>query len=287
MRTIKILQFSDLHIGRNDLITNAAKSLVDRILIAFGDEDIKPILIFTGDTVDDGKEEQFQKAAELFLPLRSQGFSLHFLPGNHDYGWNGNVANPKSFQWFCQYLLESSKTKFPNVIDIGKHFLVMLDSMEAENGWYDHLLADGELGPKQRHELESVLLRLNAFRSQRGSKVIVALHHHPFDFPDMHLFEQIGNYIAHRLKDGDALLPLLKDHCDILLFGHEHRHVHFGRQLKEHHVPATVGVPLILACGSSTGIEDPKPLPDSTGGRHAWLIEIDEESGEVSVENWA
>lgn len=278
---IRILQLSDLHLGYGDREAGEVQDLVERILLQFGNEENKPWILFTGDTVDDGKEEQFQVAQELLSPLREHGFTVHFLPGNHDYGWNGNIASEESRKCFNQYLAHDPQVHFPKTWSVGEHFLVILDSMCGERDWWDKFLADGELGHKQMQELEATLLRLNAFRKERHSKVVVALHHHPFAFPDQNSLAWLGDFLARRLKDHEALQALLKDHCDALIFGHQHQFIDFSTQLRDAKIPEMLGVAKVLACGSSTHARSGSHPSQQRG----WLLYLDR-SPNVTVEAW-
>ena len=101
--------------------------------------------------------------------------------------------------------------------------------MKAEAHWYDNLLADGELGVKQLKVLSGILNGLDS--RPRNQKIILYLHHHPFLFPDDSLLEIAGEYVAHRLKDGRALMSIIKGRGDVLLFGHDHRHLNFSNSV--------------------------------------------------------
>jgi len=281
----RILQISDLHIDRNEHVTQGARQHIARILEVFGNDTEKPWILISGDVVDDGREDQFLLANSILQPLREKGFEIYTLPGNHDYGWNGNFANPTSYHHYLQYIVQDTTQQFPMTYSVGKHFVVMLDSMRAETGFLDHFLADGEIGPTQLNALDIILMRLNAFRKS-GSKVIVALHHHPFLYPDNSKLEKLGNWFAHYLKDGEDLLQMLAGRTDVLLFGHEHRHIDFRVQLSDYALPAKYDIPIILSCGSSSGIADPHPQPGIPIGRHSWLLTIDDETGHIDAEHW-
>ena len=62
------------------------------------------------------------------------------------------------------------------------------------------------------------------------------------------MIEEGIEYIGHWLKDGEALMGVLAGRIDMLLFGHEHRHLNFANtELCERY-----RIPWILSCGKST-----------------------------------
>jgi 3',5'-cyclic AMP phosphodiesterase CpdA len=282
----RILCLSDLHIGRSPERSQGAIHLVQKILEAFGGQVVKPLLLFTGDITDDGNEGQCLQAQAILQPLRAAGFSLEFVPGNHDYGWNGNLASSTSYQLFQKHILQNPDLAYPRLVQVGRHFILLLDSMQAENHWYDALLADGELGDSQRKIFEKHLIFLQGLRST-GAKVLVALHHHPFLYPDESLVYHLKNVLGHELNDGEEFMNLVIGKIDALVFGHEHRHIHFGEHLRQFRIPEKYQIPLLLSCGSSSGIDDPNPMPGIAQGLHAWLIEIEEKgNGQITATPW-
>ncbi len=46
----------------------------------------KPIIMITGDVVNDGAENQYKDAKDYLDELHGAGFNLRLIPGNHDYG---------------------------------------------------------------------------------------------------------------------------------------------------------------------------------------------------------
>jgi 3',5'-cyclic AMP phosphodiesterase CpdA len=253
---MRILHISDLHIGKEETGADEwkqAEKLVRRIIRAWGDEDDKPLVLITGDVVDDGREVEFIEARRILQPLRTAGFQLAPLPGNHDYGWNGSHAQEKRFKLFKKYLLGiESRVTYPDVpyadTDVS---VITLNSMKAETGFWDGLLADGELGSRQLDELGELITELRS-RRKKSHMIVVALHHHPFLFPDDPFFEQAREWLGHRLKDGADLMKLLAGRIDVLLFGHEHRHVDFSEPFDGHLFTEEYDIPCILSSGKST-----------------------------------
>ena len=122
--------------------------------------------------------------------------------------------------------------------------------MKAETNWYDHLLADGELGTKQLRMLSGILNSLD--KRPRHQKILLYLHHHPFLFPDDSMLKTAAELITHRLKDGQALMSIIKGRVDLLLFGHEHRHLNFSNSI----LSSQYDIPHIHSAGKCTEIAD-------------------------------
>ena len=254
--TMKILHISDLHIGKEETDVDEwrqAEKLVRLIRREWGDDADKPLVLITGDIVDDGREVEFIEARRILGPLHRAGFQVAPLPGNHDYGWNGAYAQEKRFKLFKKHLLGiETRVTYPDVpyadADVS---VITLNSMKSETGFWDGLLADGELGDHQLNELGELLTTLRAER-KKSHKIVVAVHHHPFLFPDDPLFEQAKEWFGHRLKDGADLMRLLSGRIDALLFGHEHRHVDFSKPFDGHLFTEEYDIPCILSSGKST-----------------------------------
>ena len=252
---MRILHISDLHIGKEGDVDRwrKAEKIVREIKRAWGEDDDKPLVLITGDVVDDGAEVEFIEARRILRPLHRAGFQVAPLPGNHDYGWNGAHAEEKRFKLFKKYLLGiETRVTYPDVPYADKDvILITLNSMHAETGFWDGLLADGELGTRQLDELGELITTLRDER-KKSYRIVVALHHHPFQFPDDPPLKKIKERIGHRLKDGDDLMKLLSGRIDALLFGHEHRHVDFSEPFDGHLFSEEYDIPCILSSGRST-----------------------------------
>jgi 3',5'-cyclic AMP phosphodiesterase CpdA len=252
---MRILHISDLHIGREDKVGRwkQAEKIVRETIREWGGDDDKPLVLITGDVVDDGAEVEFVEARRILRPLHRAGFQVAPLPGNHDYGWNGAHAEEKRFKLFKKYLLGiETRVTYPDVPYADNDVaLITLNSMHAETGFWDGLLADGELGSRQLDELGELITTLRDER-KKSYKIVVALHHHPFQFPDDPPLRKVTERIGHRLKDGKDLMKLLSGRIDALLFGHEHRHVDFSKPFAGHLFTEEYDIPCILSSGKST-----------------------------------
>jgi 3',5'-cyclic AMP phosphodiesterase CpdA len=253
---MRILHISDLHIGKEETDVDEwrqAEKLVRRIKRHWGTDPEKPLVLITGDIVDDGREVEYIEAHRILEPLHRAGMQVAPLPGNHDYGWNGAYAQEKRFKLFKKYLMGiETRVTYPDVPYADDDVSVItLNSMKSETGFWDGLLADGELGNDQLDELGELITTLRRER-KKSHKIVVALHHHPFRFPDDPLFAKAKEWFGHRLKDGADLMRLIGGRVDVLLFGHEHRHVDFSEPFDGHVFTQTFDIPCILASGKST-----------------------------------
>ena len=204
----KIIHLSDTHVGYDNL-SRRMRDIVTRII--FTKENAENyIIVHTGDVVEDATADgSYEEALSQFNRLKQAGFTVLFVPGNHDYGTGirGVESYVKAFKkafYGTEEITYPIKTIIDNIAFIG------LDSMAEELNWYDRLFAEGELGSAQLLRLKNMLENDHAIK-QAEYKVIY-VHHHPFHPP-----------IFNRLKDSDALGEMLQSHqIDALLFGHNH-----------------------------------------------------------------
>ncbi len=246
-----ILHLSDLHVGQPGAADRLEK-IVKKIMKKFGDR--KLIILATGDIVDDGQKKQFGQAGEILKPLTENPlFTFWPAPGNHDYGWNGNHAERKRLKYFKNAFYGFENVSYPYVKhdDFGNMF-IGLNSMKAECDFWDGLLADGELGSKQIHNLSGVLDKTDNMdpEKRKNMKVIVHLHHHPFIYPDAKWIQKLYEKQCHWLKDGEALMHTLAGRVDMLFFGHEHRHMDFSKT----DIAKNYRIPYIFSGGQATTI---------------------------------
>lgn len=271
----RLLHLSDLHIGRDAQRGERARALVRRVIDTWGAVADKPVVLITGDMVDDGEEGQYLATGPLLSGLRGAGFQVTCVPGNHDYGHDGCHADPECFARFERHVaLPLGVAAYPACVRVPGWAIVALDSMRDESGRWDGWLADGEIGREQRAAVDRLLSGLARDR-RAGLRVVVALHHHPFVFPDDPFYRRAYEWVGHRLKDGDELMEIVAGRVDLLLFGHEHRHVDFARDFPEANLPGRYAIPAILSCGSSTATERGV----------AWLVEA-AAGGGVEVTAW-
>ncbi len=197
---LKFLHISDLHITKNKNGQVCQRLAVIRTKYRGHD------LIVTGDVTDDGSEDQYQKAMYLF----PAGLGLFACPGNHDYGWKGNLYDRKRAKRFLPYLLPGrgrTRWSWPKVstyeTKTEKVALIGLDSNIRTRHPFD--FARGKIGWWQRMRLRRIL------KKYQGYHRFVYMHHHPFcrDF-------------CLAMSDADKVTKVLDNNCEVVLFGHKH-----------------------------------------------------------------
>jgi 3',5'-cyclic AMP phosphodiesterase CpdA len=269
-RMTPLLHISDLHFGRNKTTNDEAHAAIDGILSRWGGGTPKPIVVVTGDVVQDGESDQYDLARAEVGRLRAAGFEVFLVPGNHDYGRMGSHAQAKRFVLFKEAFYPHRLVAYPDVVKRDGWTLIGLNSMKAECGFFDGLLADGELGADQISDTNLVLRQLQEERRAGKTRLVVYLHHHPFVFPDKTLFQQLGEWATHSLKDGADLMHKISGLADVVLFGHDHRAWDFSHPLAGRVLTSEYQIPVILSCGTTSGVDDVTQRP---GPREAWLLE--------------
>ena len=284
----KILHLTDTHVGKTKDEAKNLKLIRDKIVENYGDGEM--VILVSGDLVDDGQKKQFAKARKIMDPLFSNpNFKVWTVPGNHDYGWNGTFNQARRFKYFkSAFYGPYENVCYPHIKTHNGHIFIGLNSLKAELGLTDRLLADGELGSKQLKNLNGVLNQLDG--RDKNKKVIVHLHHHPFIFPE-DIDDPIGNIyevLAHQLKDGPALMHILSGRVDVIVFGHDHEQLDFSNTK----ISRQYKIPHILSGGKCTEYQDERRLNDKGKPKEiihkdalmGRLIEIDDGNGDIAVE---
>lgn len=201
----RIIHLSDLHIGHDDCGARF-HTIIDNISAS-----MKParnyIIVITGDVVDNAnRKELADEAVKAIELLKTRGYKVLVVPGNHDYG-TGTIGNRKFVLLFKRKFYGTGRITYPRLDIIGKIAFIGLDSMAEELNWYDRFFSQGELGDRQLKRLKKILNMAEV----KALKKVVYLHHHPFDFlPGM------------QLKDSQRLKDIIENRIDMLLYGHYH-----------------------------------------------------------------
>ena len=239
-----VLHLSDLHVQayRNRRANLHLGRLVDRLLGAH--LAARPIVVITGDLVDDGSPAQYRELVRLLRPLRDAGVRLLAAPGNHDCGPMGNSYRASARVYFQRHVvaelmgIAAADTAadlmgelYPMVHELDGVTFIGLDSVAGMlvEGMQ---LARGAIGPAQ-------LVKLRGLLAAPGSRrpLVVYLHHHPFD-----------RRFTLALRDSAELMAVLTGRVDLLLFGHKHR----ADRWPSHENPPLYGIRHILAADAST-----------------------------------
>lgn len=263
----RIIHISDIHLGKTDLEKTNFERIIDKIIANYASQ--KPIIIVTGDIVDDGDAQQYDEARRILDKLYHEGLKVLLVPGNHDYGKNGNHAEKKNYQQFQSSFskyFKNTPVGFPYELELNGHVFIGLNSMadvfkngkviptnddgifsgNSNYGDKDVYFASGKLGKDQINKTIEILNKHRARTSEK--KVILYLHHHPFPIKP-HIIGKVDG-LFHGLVDGEDFMNAIKNcHVDLLLFGHEHIHIDFSRP----YWSGNYMISTILCSGKSTG----------------------------------
>ncbi len=244
MTTSTILHLSDLHVqARADHPHNRRLGgLVARIVADY--RAVQPIVIITGDLVDDGERAQYRELLRLLRPIKDAGLKILAAPGNHDCGPMGNSYLASARVEYQRHVVadlmgigvadtasDVMANLYPMVHRIDGITYVGLDSVVGMIGGGMHF-ARGAVGAPQLAKLRTII-----DYDHGRQPIVVYLHHHPFD----------RNFTM-ALRDSAELMAVLANRVDLLLFGHEHRvDVWPGP-----HRPILHGIRGIIASGQTT-----------------------------------
>ncbi len=253
---MKLIHLSDTHIGHGNNVQRM-QSLLDDIA-SLGDP-ADYIIVHTGDLNDNSNPDTMQQSRALLDPLAEKGWRILLAPGNHDCGDALHVDPGRAERFrdhFSSYIFGKQPKQFPVLTLTDDCALIGLDSNEGEMGFWEHWMAEGNLGTAQIESLNTLLDRPDV----RQRKVIVYLHHHPFfdafavraDVADKGLLSHLFNWNTRRfrrLKDAYTLMQCIRDRVDILLFGHQHFGLDYSAEGQRY------GIPLTLDGSSSTATQ--------------------------------
>jgi 3',5'-cyclic AMP phosphodiesterase CpdA len=212
------IQLSDLHIhhnvesGENVALDNIVRGIVEK----YNSDDTA--IIITGDIVDDGSREQYERVVPLLFPLVEKNFSILPCPGNHDYGPKGNIYTESAQNRFQQFILREligipkadndhniMEEIYPLIHHNEEIVFIGLDTIASIEDGFMHFAA-GKVGERQLDVLADFLSK-----DQNDRNVIVYMHHHPF-----------CRALGLQMVDAPVLMNILKEKIDLLCFGHKH-----------------------------------------------------------------
>lgn len=193
-----VAQISDTHILTPASDQSAARLRADclRRCVADINQQRPDAVIFTGDTVQHGRPEEYAKLRELLAPLE---VPVYLVPGNRDdknemrAAFSDSVYLPKSGD-FLQYVIDQHGVR-----------LVAIDSTSYGE-------RKGVFCPERQAWLEEVL------SGQPDRQTLLFIHHPPFDVGDHY----IGGY--RRPEEAAVLADIVRRHPQVagLICGHVH-----------------------------------------------------------------
>jgi 3',5'-cyclic AMP phosphodiesterase CpdA len=257
---VKLIHLSDTHVGRRDNLARLGR-IIDDLCANPPDAPERCCVVHTGDLIDKASTANRQAAMTALDRLREQGFRVFLCPGNHDYGNAAGIEKDAARDFiacFRDYIFGQQVAEFPvaHLLD-DHHALILLDSNEAELGWWTGLFAEGHLGSAQLKRLNDMLDRPEICARQ----VVLGLHHHPFSYA-YDVTPDVGDgHLAHhllvgltrpfrRLMDAYSLCEIIRGRVQVLLFGHRH----FGLNCSSN--SRCYDIPLALDGSSSTCTDD-------------------------------
>ncbi len=185
------------------------------------------VVVITGDITDSGDTADYVIAQAFIAKLKSNGFSVYSIPGNHDCSDEGTLFlgqhesghQETRRENFSKYVDDST---FPRFVDLHDGWLILLDSLQGESATpgMDNC-GQGFLGGGQLAQLGAYLDCLQEDR-RAGKKVIVCLHHSPFKVPEGDLPPDNTMSVSSTggLDDAKEFMAIVKNKIDALLFGH-------------------------------------------------------------------
>lgn len=230
---MKILHISDLQYQDSERKDRIEK-FIKKIINYYSDSDEKPLIIYTGDLVEDALESEMKAHRVQLQQFIEAGFEMLLCPGNHDQKMNGfNVrfddANLIMFSRIFSDLLPKGKhfyneednnlRKWPLVHQYGSYFFVGLNSNE---GMHNNYSACGKIKRKQLFGLNKAINDIK--KVEENAKIVVYLHHEPFKYKiSIPGLPFRWDYQFMKLKKHKKLLNILKGRANVLLFGHYHK----------------------------------------------------------------
>jgi 3',5'-cyclic AMP phosphodiesterase CpdA len=211
-----LIHLSDLHIGSSKKELNNTNQIVNTIARSFKGI---PVLI-TGDLTNSATKGQFKTMRNILNRLAETNPILS-VPGNHDYAWLGISWRPDGWKNWVKYLGtplgwgtgeyywmgEDYEPVGIEGIGVFKYNSCVYFGVDSGDPKGKVACARGYISTKLADALN------NSLKKYEGKTRIVFLHHHPFE-----------HELLTALKGYRKLINAVKNNCELLLFGHEHKY---------------------------------------------------------------
>ena len=229
---MKIIHISDLQYQASTT-KDRINIFINKIIDHYASISEKPLIIYTGDLVEDALESEMIEHKAQLKKLTDAGFEMLICPGNHDQKKNGynarlNDDNLTMFSNIFSDLLPQGKhfynedrndlLSWPLIHQYGSFFFIGLNSNE---GMHNNFSACGKIERKQRMALNQALKDIEYADS--NAVIVVYLHHEPFKYTIDTGIPGPFDYQFMKLKKRQKLLGILKGRVNVLLFGHYHK----------------------------------------------------------------
>lgn len=219
----ELLVLSDIHVGKVHGRLSSIRQFFQRkdggpnyercteiVETILGNNTYKPKktdILLLGDITEHGRAEEYDKATEALYPLKEAGFTVHMVPGNHDYGTHGNIYQEEAHTNFLSFASQfSDKNYYPKKVEYDGWKLLLVDSTAHQGR--GSTFARGRIGTNQLAWLKAEVME--------QKKAVVALHHHPFD---RNLFL--------KMSDADQFKDAVDRARVSVVFGHRHEFQRF------------------------------------------------------------
>lgn len=204
---MRLVHLSDLHLGARHSAERMER-LSQGLRARFKGKS-KPVLVLTGDLVDQPFGLSNSRMAAHLRLLKAEGFTVLAAPGNHDYG-PGSFNFPPCASRFRRLYLSRPELGYPSLDLVEDTAFIGLDSNAGELNLWDLWGPGGEIGKKQLLALEAMLEKPEVRQARHR---VLYMHHHPDDsgfFMGLKDWKEL-----HRLVDRPGLFSAV-------LFGHRH-----------------------------------------------------------------
>ena len=247
----KIIHMSDLHLGYSGA-RGQLSGLAARLRATAQGRPEDYVVVVTGDLVHDAREENYGEARDFLTGLRTAGFEVLAVPGNHDYRSGSHRVwrrtEPANVGRFKRMFF-GDEPDYPKLDLLPREggpdaiAFIGLDTMREVFRRRDAVYDRGEFNPEQLERLRAILEREEVRAC--GARVLY-FHHHPIgDFP----LPRPGGSMSLRALLGEVIAGGTS--IDALLYGH----THFGRDREGYW-----GVPRCYNAGSATQKPRPKVI---------------------------